>query len=390
MLRAVVLVLLSGAFPLVAADLYSARVPVPPGDEAAQRARGLGAALQVVVRQVTGDPQGAASPALAPEYDSAARYAREYRFVDTPRGLELEAAFEPGAVDAMLRRYGLAPRKDRPSVLAWLAGPGEGGDRLLLAEPDAGLWEALDDAAVGNGLTLLVPLLDLEDQMALPPADISARVATTVRDASVRYEPDAVVSAYLSGAGDLWQADWMLLSGETVRRWSTRGESRPAALAAGMRDVAGIMAALFPVSRAVPLDLRVPGVASSAATDGSLPSPAVPGMRPAPPGLLVPPDSVSSVTPIAAGEGEILVRIAGIGGPGDYGRAMGIFRDQPAIVRFKVLAAEPDAVVVAVTPSGGQQAVAAALEASGAVQGEPSGATIGLSRGISLYYRLTP
>lgn len=390
MLRAVALLFLSAALPAEAGDLYSARVPVPPGDEEMQRARGLAAGLQVVVRQVTGDPQAAANPVLAPEYDSAARYARQYRFVDTSRGLEFDVAFDPGAVDAMLRRYGLAARKDRPTVLAWLAGPGEGGDRLLLAEPHADLWEALDEAAVGNGLVLLVPLLDLEDQVAVPPADISARVATTVRDASVRYGPDAVISAYLSGAGDLWQADWMLLSGETVRRWSTRGESRPAALVAGMRDVAGIVAALFPVSRQTPLDLRLPGVVPPVATDSSAQPAAVAGAPLAPAAVPAPPGSVTSVTPIARREGEILVRIAGIGGPGDYSRAMGAFRDQPAIERFKVLAAEPDAVVVAVTPSGGEQAVAAALEASGVVRGEPSGEAIGLSRGISLYYRLTP
>ena len=376
-LRAFVLIVAWAAFPAAGGDFYSARVPVPPGQEAEQRARGLGAALQVVVRQVTGDPQVAASPLLEAEYGSAGRYAREYRFVETSRGLELQARFEPAAVDAMLQRYGLAPRADRPTVLAWLAGPGEAGDRLLLAEPNAALWEALDEAAAGNGLGLLKPLLDLEDQTRLPPADVSARVAATVRDASVRYGPDAVVSAYLAGGGDLWQADWMLLSGETVRRWSTRGDSRTAALASGMGDVAGILAALFPVARQTPLDLRLPGAAA-------------PAVASPPAASYAPPESVTAVTPISAGEGEILVRVAGITGPGDYSRAMTAFRDQPAIARFKVLAAEPDAVVVAVTSSGGEQAVAQALEASGGGQGEPSGVAMGLSRGISLYYRLNP
>lgn len=381
LLRATVLLVLSVAFSATGSDFYSASVPVPPGEESVQRTRGLAAALQVVVRQVTGDPEAAASPLLEGEYGSAGRYAREYRFVDRPGGLELEAHFDSEAVDAMLQRYGLAPRAGRPTVLAWLAGPGDGGDQLLLAEPNAALWRALDDAAVANGLALLRPLLDLEDQLRLPAADVSARVAATVRDASIRYDPEAVVSAYIAGGGDFWQVDWMLLSGETVRRWSTRGASAADALASGLGDVGSILAALFPVPRQTPLDLRVPGVATSDAP--TLAAPPVSGTEAAP-------GPLTAVTPMVAGAGEILVRVAGIAGPGEYSRAMGVFRDQPAIARFNVLAAEPDAVVVAVTPAEDEQAVAEALEATGVIRGEPSGAAADISRGISLYYRLNP
>ena len=53
-------------------------------------------------------------------------------------------------------------------------------------------------------------------------------------------------------------------------------------------------------------------------------------------------------------------------------------------------AAEADAVVVAVTPAGSQQAVTEALEATGIMKGEPSGATADTSQGVSLFFRLLP
>ena len=197
--RLVVLLLVVFALPAGAEDFYSAAVPASSGGEEPGRQQALAAALREVVRQVTGDPEAADSPALEPEYATAARYARQYRFVETPEGLMLEAAFDPGAVDAMLHRHGLAPPARRTTLLLWLAGPAGGGDELLQPEVHGDAWQAANRSATSAGLGMLQPLMDLEDQTRLPAADISARVATTVRDASVRYGTDAVASAYLEG-----------------------------------------------------------------------------------------------------------------------------------------------------------------------------------------------
>ena len=112
---AFLLLMFTSSFVVAAAEFYRAEVPATDGE--AGRERALAAALQVVVRQVTGDPEVAASPQLAPEYDAAARYARTWRVIDSPHGSRLEVAFDQAAVDAMLAGHGLAPRTGRPSVL---------------------------------------------------------------------------------------------------------------------------------------------------------------------------------------------------------------------------------------------------------------------------------
>jgi hypothetical protein len=375
------LLLLVGLAGAGAGDFYSAEVPVPPGDEQAQRQRALAAALQVVVRQVTGDPQAAASLRLEAEYSAASRYVREYRFVDRPAGRYLEASFDPVAVDTMLRRYGMASSQNPRTVLVWLAGPGDTGDELLSPETDAASWQSVDEAATARGLDLLQPLMDLEDRMSLPPADISARVARSVRDASVRYGADAVLAAYVAGQGDLWQTDWLLLSGESTRRWTTQADAPGAALSAGVNDAAEILATLSPARGPGGLDLSLPAVTAAGA--------ASPDDVAAAPGAGA--DAwTTPVSPLSASEGEILVRVAGISGPRDYSRAVGAFRDNPAVAMHKVAAAEADAVIVAVTPAGSQQAVTEALEATGIMKGEPSGAVADTSQGVSLFFRLLP
>ncbi len=359
------LLLVGAAATTLSADFYQTRVPAPAGDEESQRQRALALALQSVVRQVTGDPQAAASPRLEPEYEAAGSFAKSYRFLDSPAGLILDAEFDAGAVNDMLNRYGLSPRADRPSVLVWMAGAGAEEDRLLMAETDADVWAVVERAAVHGGVNMLQPLVDWEDQMRLPPADVSARVATSISEASARYLPNAAVSAYLMSSSEIWQVDWLLVSGDTVRRWSTRGADRDGVLEAGMNDVVGMLASLFPVKHRQPVDLSLPGGGTDSVA------------RPIP-------------APASVPEGQLLVRVAGINGAADYGRVMAVFRNSAAISSHRMVASEPQALVIAVTPSADQQAVAAALEAEPLLDPEPSGASAAAGSGISFYYRLNP
>ena len=368
------LLLFTSGLVVAADEFYRAEVPATQGE--AGRERALAAALQVVVRQVTGDPEAAASPQLASEYETAARYARTWRVIDAPDGSRLEVAFDPGAVDAMLASHGLAPRADRPSVLVWMAGPDEEGDRLLLPETDAAAWNGIRAGAVRGGVSMLQPLMDLEDQSRLPPADISARVSTTLREASARYAPDATVSVYLAARNGRWNADWLLLSGETTRRWSTRGLDQATVLDAGIKDVTGILSTLFPISARRPLDLSLPPGAAAEASSAPATS-ASPAAAPLP-------------APITAGEGQVLVRVSGISGPADYGRVVALFRNNAAVAAHRVVASEADAVVVSVTPRGDQPALAQALGAEEILEPDVTGVGAAAGQGAVSTYRLKP
>ena len=88
-------------------------------------------------------------------------------------------------------------------------------------------------------------------------------------------------------------------------------------------------------------------------------------------------------------EGQVLVRIAGIGGAADYLRAMAVFRNSDAVGAYSVVASEPDAVIVSVTPKEAGQGVSRALGADDALREDPGGGT-GAPTGVALFYRLNP
>ena len=422
-----VLWFLGMAAPAFCGDLYSARVPVVSGDDSAARDEGLAHALQTVVEQVTGDAGLAASARLKPEYDSAARYASEYRFVETADGRELEARFEPSAVDLMLKRQGVTAWSERPTVLVWMAAPPTGRDQLLPSDLGSHSWETMDAALRAKGFAMLRPLMDLEDQTRLSGVDIVARRSSKVREASVRYNPDAMITVYIDGSGNDWQSDWMLLSGELTRRWSTRAADQAGVIQAGVADAAGILHDQLATSRA--LDLSISGSAepeprrsplgsvpppgpllSPATSAGSTDAPSTQGSGGIPAST---PSAPFQATPQAASEAgmagfpaspattggapmrslvapdQVLVRVAGIGGSGDYRRAMSVFQGNAAVSALEVVAVEPDSFILAVTPAAGEQALAESLTAEGVLAAEPSGADTGLP-GVSMYYRLNP
>lgn len=408
------LILAAIAMPVSAGDLYSARVPVTGSDDAAALAGGLALALQTVVEQVTGDAALAASARFRPEYEAAARYATAYRFVDDPDGQVLEASFEPSAVDRMLKRQGVKSWTERPTVLVWMAAPLAGTDQLLPADTGSDAWQDMDSALRARGYAMLRPLMDLEDQMRLAGADIVARRSSKVREASVRYDPDAMISVYLSGSAEGWQADWMLLSGELTRRWTTRGADQVATIETGVADSAVILGDQLGAVRG--LDLSVSGAAEapprrselgSAPPPGPLPpaetsagsaaastlSPAYPQSVPAGsapsavPGQAAPAEQFATRAPAYAN--QVLVRVAGIGNSGDYRRAMSAFQGNEAISALEVVAVEPDSFIVAVTPASSEAALADSLAAGGVLTAEPSGGA-SAAAAVSMYYRLNP
>ena len=103
------------AQPALAAEgrgAYAAEVPVA-GEEAAQRSEAVGRALRDVLVRVSGDPRAAGAERQVKDPGSlVAEY--QYRPADGGTGRLLRVAFDPAAVDAVLRDGGFAVKEEAP------------------------------------------------------------------------------------------------------------------------------------------------------------------------------------------------------------------------------------------------------------------------------------
>lgn len=103
------------AQPALAAEgrsAYAAEVPVA-GEEAAQRSEAVGRALRDVLVRVSGDPRAAGAARQVKDPGSlVAEY--QYRPAEGGAGRLLRVAFDPAAVDAVLRDGGFAVKEEAP------------------------------------------------------------------------------------------------------------------------------------------------------------------------------------------------------------------------------------------------------------------------------------
>ncbi len=173
-------------------DLFSVRVAVP--DQSAQaRHQALREGLRRVVVKLTGDSTVGIDrlPRGGSELED---YVIEYLYQSPlvadghETGLDLVARFVPGSVDRLVRSLGLPLwPASRPRVLVWVVADTDEGPVLVNPARLPRLNDALATTFEERAVPMRQPMLDLEDQFALPPEEAWERDAEQLATASRRY-----------------------------------------------------------------------------------------------------------------------------------------------------------------------------------------------------------
>jgi hypothetical protein len=156
----------------------------------------------------------------------------------------LKVDFDPSSTEQALRRAGLSLwGASRPSILSWwLNDSAEGsslvGDGQAAAAP-------LRTAAQHRGLPLRLPLADLSEQLVATVPALEGTDAAPLRDASERYNADALLAVHAREEGGQWQAKWHLWLGDQKEAGSVQGADQAAIADAVMLAVAQRLAPRF-------------------------------------------------------------------------------------------------------------------------------------------------
>lgn len=233
------LLCLAGIAPALAQSLYAGEAPVPDQSDEA-RAAGMSAALAQVVVKLTGDANVVSRDTVAKALTEAERYAQRYSYrqdVVTENGqpavkLALVAQFDRGAVDRLLRDFGLKSFSGaRPPVLTFLVTDDGGEPRLILdaAKPEA---SALLANAQQRGLNLVLPNLS-EDQAIIGAQTAWSGDVAALMPMAARLQTNLVLIGQLRRLGEQWSARWTLSDGSTPQSWDAPVGDLDSVLAAG-------------------------------------------------------------------------------------------------------------------------------------------------------------
>ncbi|HEY9202663.1 MAG TPA: DUF2066 domain-containing protein [Gammaproteobacteria bacterium] len=143
------------------------------------------------------------------------------KHVDAPApAFKLWMQFDASKLKRLLAENGLPQwGEQRPDVLLWLAVK-DGANRYLLRRADQSLIkDALEEAAQARGLPLVWPEYDQDDRALLEYSDLWGQFWEPIKQASKRYNVDAILLGRMQWLQGSWQVDWSLLQDGEMQSW---------------------------------------------------------------------------------------------------------------------------------------------------------------------------
>jgi hypothetical protein len=198
--------------------LYEVEVPVASQTSAARLEASEVAMLELLTR-LTGLTNIPRVKAVADALSAPDLYYNQFRFVEVESideegvasdALRLSIQFERASVLRLLKDATLPIwRANRPKVVAWVVVEANGVREIIGADDTSELAMAVQQRAKQRGLPLVLPLLDLEDQMQVDPAAVWGRLSAVLEPASERYGADIVLVGRVQAiAGGSWAVGW--------------------------------------------------------------------------------------------------------------------------------------------------------------------------------------
>lgn len=187
-------------------DFYLVRLPVSGAQLTdAQRSE----ALDDMLIRYSGLRELPASSVLQSAQQQAGRYIVQTQTRNENGEKTADVSFDPAAVQHLAQTLGLPVwNHDRPAIMLWLVdnrGNNSAGERRIMLDQEySAAREQLRQVAMERGIPLLLPLGDLEDNMAVSASDVYGNFINPIAAASLRYQPDAVLVASLNNDSLTW------------------------------------------------------------------------------------------------------------------------------------------------------------------------------------------
>ncbi|WP_460232103.1 DUF2066 domain-containing protein [Aurantivibrio plasticivorans] len=213
--------------------------------------------LAEVILRASGQLAVLQDPSILGALSSPSRYLLEFRYEATDETLDVDGKptpawrlilkFSQESVTKLLRDRQLSIwPANRPSVLVWLVMDDGRGPLIASSASQPALFDVITESAVQRGVPIVLPLMDLEDQVALSAQSAWQLDEDAIARASERYQADSILVGRLTqtSRGD-WRSAWQLKHRDGFDVFDINSEDILEIIGAGVNQTADYFFSLY-------------------------------------------------------------------------------------------------------------------------------------------------
>src|SRR3990167_11197041 len=210
------------------------------------RAEAIREGFQEVLIKLTGDQDVAKNKLIKSSLDKADYFVQEYSYSSptvSSATYNLRVKYNEQDVKRLLRKAGATSwGETRPLILVWLATVNDRHEvDILGVETEHAMLEKFKRDGQRFGLPLIFPVMDVADMEKVTSDNITTIALPELKEASKRYEPDALLIGTIEYDGDIYTGRWNLVWGEKAWDWSIEGDTREKLFASVLDNVSQVL-----------------------------------------------------------------------------------------------------------------------------------------------------
>ncbi len=243
----------------VLTGLYETEV-IAQSQSLEHRNAAIKAALTAVLKRVLALENSAQQTAVDTVLAHAPQYVREYQYALQESGLTADTSarvmrvlFDERSLLAALTASGIKMwGGNRPETLLWLVVEDNGRRSFFKTEIMPELANALSFVGKQNGLPLLFPLLDMDEQRLISVNDVLSAYPRRLLSVSERYDVVSILAGRVVKRRNCWEGDWAFYFNQGIEQWTQSCGSLNDALATGMQGAYGKLSKRYAVKAGPP------------------------------------------------------------------------------------------------------------------------------------------
>lgn len=226
-------------------SLYEVEMSVP-SQASDSRSEAIRDGFHEVLIKLTGNQNIDKNKVIKSSLNKADYYVQEYSYSSptvSSATYTLRIKYNEQDVKRLLRKAGASVWGEaRPLILVWLVTINDRHEvDILGVETEHAMLEKFKREGQRFGLPLIFPVMDVADMEKVTSENVTAVALPELKEASRRYEPDALLIGTLENDGDVYNGRWSLVWGEKSWEWNIEGESREKVIATVLDNISQVL-----------------------------------------------------------------------------------------------------------------------------------------------------